>query len=261
MKNAPSVIDIVRDFPDEKHCIDYMEAMRWPEGVRCVTCGCDRISKITSSSKKQTVRYLYQCLEPTCKQQFTVTSGTILHDSHLPLRTWFLAVAITCNAKKGLSAMQMQRDLGIKSYRTAWYLNHRIRKAMEEGVSLFSGVVEADETYIGGKYDERRKREKYGKTPVFGALQRGRDGAPSKVQAFPIRNNSTDIITSAVHETISRKSILVTDQARAYKAIGKFYKGHESVNHIALEYVRKGDSSVHINSIENFWSLFPRLSP
>ena len=150
MKNAPSLIDIVRDFPDEKHCVDYMETMRWPEGVRCLTCGCDSISKFTSSSKKQTVRYLYQCLEPTCKQQFTVTSGTILHDSHLPLRTWFLAVALVCNAKKGLSAMQMQRDLGIKSYRTAWYLNHRIRKAMEEGVSLFSGVVEADETYVGG---------------------------------------------------------------------------------------------------------------
>jgi hypothetical protein len=204
MKNAPSIIDIVKDFPDEKHCIDYMESMRWANGVRCVTCGCKDISKFTSSSKKQTVRYLYQCLEPTCKQQFSVTSGTILHDSHLPLRTWFLAVALTCNAKKGLSAMQMQRDLGIKSYRTAWYLNHRIRKAMEEGISIFSGVVEADETYVGGKYDERRKREKYAKTPVFGALQRGRDGGPSKVQAFPIRHNSTDIIASAVHETISK---------------------------------------------------------
>jgi ISXO2-like transposase domain/Transposase zinc-ribbon domain len=215
MKNAPSVIDIVADFPDEKACHEYMEKMRWPEGVRCVTCGCDHVSKFTSSSKKQTVRYLYQCLEPTCKQQFTVTAGTIMHDSHLPLRTWFLAVALTCNAKKGLSAMQMQRDLGIGSYRTAWYLNHRIRKAMEEGISVFSGVVEADETYVGGKYDTRRKREKYAKTPVFGALQRGREGETSKVQAFPIRHNSTDIIASAVHETISKRSILVTDQARA----------------------------------------------
>jgi ISXO2-like transposase domain/Transposase zinc-ribbon domain len=247
MKNTPSVIDIVNDFPDEKSCHEYMETMRWPEGVRCVTCGCNRISKFTSSSKKQTVRYLYQCLESTCKQQFSVTSGTIMHDSHLPLRTWFLAVALTCNAKKGLSAMQVQRDLGIKSYRTAWYLNHRIRKAMEEGVSLFSGVVEADETYIGGKFDKRRSREKHEKAPVFGALQRGRDGQISKVRAFPIRHNSTDSIASAVYETISQKSILVTDQARAYKAAGKFYKGHETVNHIAKEYVRKGDSSVHIN--------------
>jgi hypothetical protein len=212
MKNVPSVMDIVRDFPDEEPCHDYMETMRWPEGVRCVTCGCDRVSKFTSSSKKQTVRYLYQCLEPTCKQQFTVTAGTIMHDSRLPLRTWFLAVALTCNAKKGLSAMQIQRDLGIGSYRTAWYLNHRIRKATEGGGSLFTGVVEADETYIGGKYDRRRKREKQGKVPVFGALQCGIETRPSKIKAFPIKHNSTSIIAGAVEETISKKAVLITDQ-------------------------------------------------
>ena len=258
MKNVPSIIDIYNDFPDEKACHDYMEKARWPEGVRCVTCGCNRVSKFTSSSEKQTVRYLYQCLESTCKQQFTVTSGTIMHDSHLPLRTWFLAIAIICNAKKSVSAMQMQRDLGIKSYRTAWYLNHRIRKAMEEDGGLLVGVVEADETYIGGKYDRRRKREKYGKAPVFGALRRSMDGKASEVRAFPIKHNSTTIIASAVEESISKKSFLMTDQSKAYKAVGKLYKGHESVNHIALEYVRKGDKEVHINSLENFWSLFKR---
>lgn len=211
MKNTPSIIDIVRDFPEEKTCHDYMEKMRWPDGVRCVTCGCDHISKITTSSKKQVVRYLYQCLEPTCKQQFTVTAGTIMHDSHLALRTWFLAVALVYNAKKGLSAKQMQRDLGV-SYRTAWYLNHRIRKAMEDESGLFSGFVEADETYVGGKYDRRRKREKYGKTRVFGALQRGSGDKTSKVQAFPVRHASASVISSAVQETISKDSLLLTDE-------------------------------------------------
>jgi hypothetical protein len=185
MKNVPSVIDIVRDFPNEETCHDYMETMRWPKGVRCVTCGCDRVSKFTSSSEKQTVRYLYQCLEPTCKQQFTATSGTIMHDSHLPLRTWFLAVALTCNAKKGLSAMQMQRDLGLGSYRTAWYLNHRIRKAMEDRQGMFVGVVEADETYVGGKFDRRRKREKYGKAPVFGATPARNEWRTVESSGFP----------------------------------------------------------------------------
>jgi transposase-like protein len=257
MKNTPSIIDVVRDFPDEKKCHDYMETMRWPEGVRCVTCGCDRVSKITSSSKKQNVRYLYQCLETTCKQQFSVTSGTIMHDSHLPLRTWFLAVALVCNAKKGLSAMQMQRDLGV-SYRTAWYLNHRIRKSMEEGTGLFTGIVEADETYIGGRYDRRRQRAPHDKIPVFGALQRGKNGETSKVRAFPVRPVSAITISSAVQETISKTAVLVTDEHRAYRAVGKLYKGHERVNHIALEYVRKSDKAVHTNSIENFWSLFKR---
>jgi hypothetical protein len=225
MKNVPSVIDIFRDFPDEKACHEYMEQTRWPKGVRCVTCGCDRISKFTSSSEKQTVRYLYQCLEPTCKQQFTVTSGTIIHDSHLPLRTWFLAVAIICNAKKSVSALQMQRDLGIKSYRTAWYLNHRIRKAMEEDGGLLVGVVEADETYVGGKYDRRRKRGKYEKASVFGAIRRTMDGKPSEVRAFPVDRNSTTIVAGAVEETISKKSFLMTDQNHAYKAVGKLLQG------------------------------------
>ncbi len=180
-----------------------------------------------------------------------------MHDSHLPLRTWFLATALVCNAKKGISAKQIERDLGI-SYRTAWYLNHRIRKAMEEGTGLFAGVVEADETYVGGRYDRRRKRGPWEKTPVFGALQRGTEGAPSKVRAFPVRRASASVISSAVQETISKDALLVTDEHRAYRTVGKLYKGHESVNHIALEYVRKGDKSIHTNSIENFWSLFKR---
>ena len=257
MKNVPSLIDVIRDFPDEKTCHEYFAKMRWPEGVRCVTCGGDRISQITSSSKKQTVRYLYQCLETTCKQQFTATSGTIMHDSHLPLKKWFMAVALICNAKKGLSAKQMERDLGVP-YRTAWYLNHRIRKAMAEDGGLFTGTVEADETYIGGAYDRRRKRGPYGKQAVFGALQRATDGETSKVRAFPVRLVSKTIISSAVRETIATDALLVTDENDSYKAVGKLYRGHERVNHIALEYVRKSNRNIHTNSIESFWRLFKR---
>jgi transposase-like protein len=135
-----SLIDVAAEFNEEVKCIAYLEAMRWPEGVRCLKCDSDRISRIVRkgrsriNSKGEAVnspdKHLYQCL--ACKYQFAATTGTIFHDTHLPLHKWFQAVALMCDAKKGGSAMQLQRSLRIGSYRTAWYLNHRIRKAMEE---------------------------------------------------------------------------------------------------------------------------------
>lgn len=182
-----------------------------------------------------------------------------MHDSHLPLTQWFMAAALMCNAKKGLSAKQMERDLGV-SYRTAWYLCHRIRKAMEDGApGLLTGTVEADETFIGGKYDRRGKRERHAKQPVFGAVQRGTEDSVSKVRAFPIPTPSAMVLTGAVKGTVSVEAdLLVTDQWGGYKKVGKLYR-HETVNHIALEYVRKGDPRmISTNAIENFWSLFKR---
>jgi hypothetical protein len=272
MKNTPSLIDVTKQFGTTAQCVSYLEAARWPDGVRCLVCGCDKISKfVTNETERERnrkgvvktvrvpARYLYTCLEPTCGFQFSPTAGTIMHDSHLPLPQWFMAAALMCNAKKGLSAKQMERDLGV-SYRTAWYLNHRIRKAMEDGApGLLTGTVEADETYVGGDYDKRRKRGKYGKQPVFGALQRSSGDESSKVRVFPIPTASAAVLTGAVKGTVSVEAdLLVTDEHRGYKKIGKIYR-HETVNHIALEYVRKGDPRlITTNSIENFWSLFKR---
>src|SRR5579863_4372980 len=272
MKNTRSVIDVTKTFGTVEACVSYLEKMRWPEGVRCLVCGNDTITKFVTNETEREVksrktgnlktvrvpaRHLYTCLEPTCGFQFSATSGTILHDTHLPIEKWFLAVALMTNAKKGLSAKQMERDLGV-SYRTAWYLNHRIRKAMEDGApGLLTGTVEADETYVGGRYDRRRKRERWEKQVVFGALQRGADGASSKVRVMPIPQPSTMVLTGAVKGTVSMDAdLLVTDEHTGYKKIGKQYR-HEVVNHIALEYVRKGDPRmITTNSIENFWSLF-----
>ncbi len=147
-----NLIDVTRTFQTEDDALQFLEQMRWPDGIRCPTCGCNRISKITrkSASKNKRTR-VYQCLEKTCKQQFSPTRGTIFGDSHIPVKTWFMAIAFILDAKKGMSAMQLQRHLGLKSYESAWYLAHRIRKAMESDGGLLSGVVEIDETYIGGK--------------------------------------------------------------------------------------------------------------
>ena len=182
---SKALIDVQREFATEEQCLAYLEAMRWPDGVRCLKCGLDRISKFvtkrskrskpyiskrTGEAKEHTIRsrYLYQCLDSECGFQFSATTGTIFNDTHLPLPQWLMAVALMVNAKKGLSAKQMERDLGV-SYPTAWYLCHRIRKAMEEGQpGLLTGTVEADETYVGGKYDRRRKRAPYEKQRVIG---------------------------------------------------------------------------------------------
>ena len=172
-----NLIHVTKQFASEEECLDYLVALRWPEGIRCPQCNGAKVSKITrqKGSKNKRTR-IYQCL--TCKGfQFSVTAGSIFSDSHLPLRKWFMAVALICDAKKGLSAKQMQRDLKT-AYKTAWYLNHRIRKAMAllEAVDdqKLVGTVEADETFIGSKkYDKRRKRAKYDKEPVFGMVERG----------------------------------------------------------------------------------------
>jgi hypothetical protein len=273
MKNAPSIIDVKTKFGTTDQCVAYLEKMRWPDGVRCLVCGGAKISKfVTNETTRERVnrkgvkkevrvpaRHLYTCLESTCGFQFSPTAGTISHDTHLPLEKWFQAVALMCNAKKGLSAKQMERDLGV-TYRTAWYLNHRIRKAMEDGApGLLTGVVEADEYYHGGAYDKRRKRERRQTQPVFGAIQRTKDGEPSKVRSFPIKTASKAVLTAAVKNTISTDAdLFITDEGSWYKTLGKQFH-HETVNHIKLEYVRKGDPrSIHTNSIENFWSLFNR---
>jgi hypothetical protein len=273
MKNGASLIDVTAKFGTTEACVKYLEAMRWPDGVRCFVCGCDKISKFVTNettrerknrkgvveTKRVPARHLYTCLEPTCGFQFSPTTGTILHDTHLPLEKWFMAAALMCNAKKGLSAKQMQRDLGV-NYRTAWYLCHRIRKAMEDGSpGLLTGTVEADETYIGGKYDGRRKRARYGKQGVVGFVQRGDGTRCSQVRTFPIVTNSAIVLTGAVTNNVSTSAdVFITDQWGGYKKVGQQYR-HETVNHIALEYVRKGDPrSIHTNSIENFWSLFKR---
>src|SRR5712691_5991206 len=154
------LIEVSTAFATDEQCLAYLEHKRWPNGVRCPICGAEKVSKITRKSKTKNKRaQLYQCLETTCKQQFSATTGTIFHDSHLPLSKWFTALALMIDAKKGMSAMQLQRHLGV-NYRTAWYLAHRIREAMDEPDGLkLTGTVEIDETYIGGKQRGHKRKK------------------------------------------------------------------------------------------------------
>lgn len=244
-----SLIDVNKEFGTEEACLAYLEAMRWPNGVECVECGSNKISKITRKKESKNKRTkLYQCL--SCKAQFSSTSGTIFNDSHLPLSKWFMAIALMLNAKKGLSACQLQRDLGIGSYRTAWYLAHRIRKAMESGeLPQFTGTVEVDETYVGGRYDRRRKRDPWEKQGVMGFAERG-----GRVEAYAIPTPSKAVLVGKINDRVSTDAeLVVTDQFAAYKSVADSHR-HAVINHIR-EYVR---GSIHTNTIENFWSLFKR---
>lgn len=167
MEKQPSLIEFIKKFDTEEKCIAHFARMRWPGGVTCIKCNGSRISEFDTFGKTGKPRHLYECMD--CKYQFSVTVGTVFHNSHVPLAKWFVAVYLICSAKKGVSAKQLERELSV-NYRTAWYMAHRIRLAMKEDwnlVSKLSGVLEVDETYIGGKHKGKRGRGSPNKTPVL----------------------------------------------------------------------------------------------
>lgn len=240
------LIHIASEFATEEACLAYLEKARWPEGVRCIAsrdgqpCGSDRISRIVTkegvrkNGRRIPARRLYQCLE--CGFQFTAKAGTLFNDSHLPLQKWFFAVALMINAKKGLSAKQMQRDLKV-SYETAWYLCHRVRDAMESEHGVFGGTVEMDETFIGGRYDPRRHRDRNDKQAVMGIVQRGIEDQHSKVIAFPIPNRGGQVIAKVVRDHVAKDARIMTDEWSSYRSLNRTHE-HAIVIHSRGEYVR-----------------------
>jgi transposase-like protein len=266
-----NLIDVTQQFPTDEECLVYIEKMRWPDGVvRCPTCGCDRVSRITRKSATKNVRKsLYQCLEPTCKQQFSATSGTIFNDSHLPLYKWFMALAIVVDAKKSISANQLKEHLGIGSYRTAWYMAHRIRKAMVEETNPFDqlrGIVELDETYISGKSKDRHGRIRNRKPReervdmVLGIRERGeKGGRPGRVKFVHIPDGKKEAIREAVRKhVVPNPTRIYTDNAAVYPFAfdEQLNKKHRSVNH-SMQWIVPG-TNIHTNTVESAFSLLKR---
>jgi len=247
------VIEVSKAFATDEQCLAYLEKSRWPDGVRCPVCGAKEISKITRKTEGRNKRaHLYQCLQKSCKQQFSSTTGTIFHDSHLPLSKWYMAIALMVDAKKGMSALQLQRHLGI-NYRTAWYLAHRIREAMDEPGGLkLTGTVEIDETYIGGKQRGHKSKLK-NEDVVLGIRQRG---GPLKL--VQIKGNKQGTLYEAIAQHVDKGADhIVTDDAGAYNfRLTKFHNvRHSKIRHSRKEYV-KGE--VHTNTVESAFSLFKR---
>jgi len=248
-----SAIDVGRLTEDEARGM--LEHIRWPKGIECPHCESTNIVRIEGKAKK--VRDgLLRCKD--CRKQFTVTVGTVMERSHITLRQWVQAFHSMCSHKKGVSALQLQRNLGLGSYRSAWHLTHRIRLAMKEDplASLLKGVVEVDETYIGGKpRREFGKHNKRGrgtkKAPVMAIVER--DG---NIISKPIKNVTAKTLKSAIREAVSEESKIMTDEFKSYIGIEKDFKGgHGIVRHHIGEYA-KGD--VNTNTAESFFALLKR---
>jgi transposase-like protein len=235
-----NLVKLFEKYNSEDRCREFLELLRWPSGVACVRCGNVSVSRIAK-------RHQYDC--NGCRYQFSVTAGTVFHDSHLPLWKWFLAAYLICESKKGMSANQIKRTLGV-SYKTSWYLCHRIREAMKTETSeKLKGVVEADETFVGGAYDKRRKRPAYEKPCVVGVIQRG-----GEVRAEHVPSRGARAIAKFVRASVEPGAQLMTDDYAGYRKVGEEYD-HAVINHSKFEYAQ---GLVHTNSIENFWSLFKR---
>lgn len=241
---AMNLLSLLDRFDCNDKCREYLEDLRWPEGVCCTRCGDMDVTPIRTRGK-------WTC--SGCDYQFSVTSGTIMHDTHLPMRKWFAAVYLLCQSKKGMSAHQLHHTIGV-AYRTAWYLCHRIREAMGNdplsGPTLV-GVVEVDETYIGGKKKGKGRGYKGNKVIVAGAIQRS---GQVRMERIP------DVKRATLHDFIARNvrdeaEAIYTDELQSYLGIADHNTRHETVNHSAEEWV-VGD--VHTNGIEGVWSLFKR---
>jgi len=252
-------------FTDLDKAREALEAVRWPNGPYCPHCGNsdpDLIAKI--EGKKQSHRPgLYYCNE--CKGQFTVTVGTVFERSKVPLTKWWLATHLMSSSKKGVSAHQLHRTLGV-TYKTAWFMAHRIREAMKDMEPPAMGgegkIIEADETYYGkletprelsprsvpGKTGKRHGSSK--KRIVFGLVERG-----GEVRTFHVQSATAYDVRKIIVKNVSRKSDLHTDEALIYKELGKEFALHGTVNHSQEEYVR---GSIHTNTVENVWSVFKR---
>jgi len=244
-------------FATDEQCLEYIQQMRWPDGViRCPACGEKNIKRVERSveSKGRNKRgWFYLCLEKTCHNQFTPTSGTIFHDTHLPLIVWFQAITLMLNAKKGISAKQLQRDLGIGGYKTAWYLNHRIREVMQEGsIPKLGGIVEIDETYIGGK--QKGKGVWYGKKqkqPVIGLRQR-----KGPLRFIHTKDAKANTLKAIIEEHIGPDvQYVMTDDSTPARAVLQDTGKHRIIRHNIGKYV---EGIVHTNTVESAFSLLKR---
>lgn len=239
-----NVLDFERFFPNEQACRDHFEKIRWSGNIVCPHCKSDKCSKFKSGK-------LYWC--KGCKKQFTVRVGTIFEDSALPLIKWFMAIYLLTSRKKGISSVQLGKDIGV-TQKTAWFMLHRIRHAVrtESLEKPLSGIIEADETFIGGKMKGGTVgRGSENKTMVFGMLERG-----GRVVAETIEHASKKTIQTIMRNNIDRNAVIMTDEHKAYLGLEDTFDSHETVNHGTKEYARPG--GIHVNSIESFWALFKR---
>ncbi len=246
-KSTISTFELFEKFPDQEAARVYIEGRLWPQGPRCPICGLGE--RITARKEG-----FYRCNQ--CKEDFTVRTGTIFERSHVPLHKWVYAMYLLVTARKGISSMQLAKEIGI-TQKSAWFLLHRLREACGGDFKKLCGIIEIDETYIGGVEANKHEHKKLkagrgavGKTAVLGMRERG-----GRTVAMPIESTDKETVQAAVHQHVEVGSTLHTDEAGAYAGIGDSGLSHNAVNHSAGEYVR---DDVTTNGIESVFAVLKR---
>jgi transposase-like protein len=265
-KGTGNLSNLAKCFSDETAARELLARMRWPNGVACPRCGGADPYKLTpkASGKNPARQGLYKCR--ACRRQFSTTTGMVLESSHIPVSKWLMALHLICASKKGLSAHQLHRMLGV-TYRSAWFMNHRLRHAMASegglmGGLMLDGTVEVDETYVGGKRRAggrnangkqttgRPQPNDKTKTPVFALVQR-----KGRAVAFPVERVDGKTLQSEIRKRVSLTANMMSDELHSYDGLSMGFASHSTIKHTAGEYAK---GNVHTNSVEGFFALLKR---
>jgi transposase-like protein len=248
-----TLIQIIDQFPTDEAAREHLEGIRWKDGIFCPHCKCSdqaKFSTIAANPESKVRAGLRWC--SNCEKQFTVTIGTIFEASKIPLRKWLIAWYLICSSKKGISSLQLQRNLELGSYRTALFMAHRIRFALKDPTfnDKLSGTVECDETYVGGKTRGQGRRFMGNKVPVVSLVERA-----GRVRSQVMKHVTGKNLKEVLKANVEQSATIMTDDFFAYRGAAKDFASHQAVKHSAREYVR---GMAHTNGVEGFFSLLKR---